>query len=1047
MGRFVRTLSCSSEQFARTIPMDLVGLPALRCLGAMMMTRSSPMEPFHALFLLLAMTPTGDPPVSFDRDVRPILSNNCFECHGPDTNKRKAKLRLDLEEELFSLRGEAYVITPGEPLKSELFLRITDEDPEFRMPPTEFRHSLESEEIETIRRWIAEGAEYEGHWAWSRPTRPEPPAVQHEAWVRNPIDRFVLARLEAEGTVPSPAADTRTLARRLSVDLTGLPADPDAVADFVGGTFDEAAYVDELLGSPHYGERMAQHWLDLVRYADTVGYHGDQEWGMWPYRDYVIRSFNENKPFNEFTLDQLGGDLYDEPTMSNKVAAGYNRLNMVTFEGGSQAKEYLLKYAADRVRNFSTVWLGSTVGCAECHDHKFDPYATKDFYRLSAYFADIDEVGVFAGVGSVPPQMRVASPEQEIELAGLFARAERLKGELDRDDPELTLEQATWELGAASEADDGIRNSVAWVDDVQSNGGKTEGAWTFVGEADGAPVRSGERSRRQTGGAIVQHFFHFANKRIALTEGDRFYAWVHLDPANPPKQLMLQFHVDGTWEHRVVWGEDKISFGGVGTDKDGHRQMGALPVLGEWVRLEVDPALVGLGPGRSVDGMAYTQFGGLAHWDEAGVETDTPSLAFGSALGSVRDVVLTDAEARTEEQAQLLRAYYREISPTLSVMRSAIAEAEVAHTSFKDSLPEMLATVSVKPREVKVLPRGNWMDDSGEVVLPGVPAFLPQGEVLGTERADRLDLGRWAVSEANPLVARAFTNRIWKLLFGEGIARTPDDLGNQGARPTHPELLDWLSAEFIESGWNVKHLVRTIVESNTYRQRSGARADLSDRDPYNELLARQGRWRHDAEFLRDGALAASGLMTSAIGGKSVKPYQPVGHWRELNFPMRTWQQGDDLYRRGLYTFWCRTFLHPAMDAFDAPSREESCARRNRSNTPQQALVLLNDPTFVEAARTLAEEPARALADESDEQGVHHIWQRVLARPANAGELKEALSLLADERARFSTDDAAGSALLSKGERPVPADLSTAELAAWTQVARLVLNLHETVTRS
>ncbi len=1001
----------------------------------------------HALLLLFSMTPAGDPPVSFDRDVRPLLSDNCFECHGPDSNKRKVKLRLDREEGLFSLRDGVYVITPGEPSKSELFLRITAEDPEFRMPPAEFRHSLEAEEIETVRRWISEGAEYEGHWAWSRPTRPEPPAVHDEAWVRNPIDRFVLARLEAEGIAPSPPADTRTFARRLSVDLTGLPADPDAVADFVRGSFDEAAYIDELLGSPHYGERMTQHWLDLVRYADTVGYHGDQEWRMWPYRDYVIRSFNENKPFNEFTLEQLGGDLFDEPTMSDKVAAGYNRLNMVTFEGGSQAKEYLLKYAADRVRNFSTVWLGSTVGCAECHDHKFDPYATKDFYRLSAYFADIDEVGVFAGVGAVPPQMRVASPEEEIELTGLAVTVERLKGELDREDPALAQEQAAWELGAASEAGDGVRNSVAWVDDAQSNGGKTEGTWTFVGETDGAPVRSGESSRKQTGSGTVQHFFHVAKKRIALTEGDRFYAWVHLDPTNPPKQVMLQFHADGKWDHRAVWGEDKISFGGAGTDTDAHRQMGVLPVTGEWVRLEVDPALVGLGPGGSVDGMAFTQFGGFVHWDEAGVETDTPSLVFGSALGSIRDAVLANSEARTEEQVQLLRAHYRGISPSLGATRSAIAEAEVAHKSFEESLPEMLATVSVEPREVKVLPRGNWMDESGEVVLPGVPAFLPQGELLGAQRADRLDLARWAVSDANPLVARAFTNRIWKILFGEGIVRTPDDLGNQGARPTHPELLDWLSAEFIESGWNVKHLVRTIVVSNTYRQRSRVRADLSDRDPYNELLARQGRWRHDAEFLRDGALAASGLLTSTIGGKSVKPYQPAGHWRELNFPMRTWKHGDDLYRRGLYTFWCRTFLHPAMDAFDAPTREESCARRNRSNTPQQALVLLNDPAFVEAARTLAEEPARPFPHESDEQGVHHIWQRVLARPASEGELMEALSLLADERARFSADDAAASALLSKGERPVPADLATAELAAWTQVARLVLNLHETVTRS
>jgi len=1031
--------------------MGLIVMAAVRRSVAIMTTRSSPLEASHALFLLFAMTPAGDPPVSFDRDVRPILSDNCFECHGPDTNKRKAKLRLDREEGLFREHDGVRVISPGDPTESELFLRITEEDADFRMPPAEFRHRLEESEIETVRRWITEGAEYESHWAWSRPTRPTPPNVSDESWIKSPIDRFVLARLESEGVSPSLPADARTLARRLSVDITGLPAHTEDVLRLERGQLDEDAYVDRLLDSPHYGERMAQHWLDLVRYADTVGYHGDQEWRMWPYRDYVIRSFNENKPFDEFTIEQLGGDLFEEPTMSDKVAAGYNRLNMVTFEGGSQAKEYLLKYAADRVRNFSTVWLGSTVGCAECHDHKFDPYATKDFYRLSAFFSDIQEVGVFTRFqdGVVPPQMRVMSPEEEVELAELAAAIEGLKVELDRDDPELALEQAAWESDARSEAEDGVRGSVAWVDDAQSNGGKTEGTWTFVGEADGAPVRSGARSRKQTGSGIVQHFFHLAEKRVALAEGDRFYAWVHLDPTNPPKQVMLQFHADGTWEHRAVWGEDKISFGGVGTDREAHRQMGPLPATGEWVRLEVDPAVVGLGPGRSVDGMAYTQFEGLAHWDEAGVETETPSLVFGGAAGSIREAVLANAEARTEAQTQLLRTHYRELSPSLGLTRSALAEAEAAHKSFEESLPEMLATVSVEPREVKVLPRGNWMDESGEVVLPGAPAFLPQGELGGAERADRLDLARWAVSDANPLVARAHANRIWKLLFGEGIARTPDDLGNQGARPTHPELLDWLSVEFIQSGWDTKHLIRTIVSSNTYRQRSLHREDLSDRDPYNELLARQGRWRHDAEFLRDGALQASGLLTPTIGGKSVKPYQPAGHWRELNFPMRTWQhgEGEDLYRRGLYTFWCRTFLHPAMDAFDAPTREESCAQRNRSNTPQQALVLLNDPAFVEAARTLAEEPARPFPHESDEQGVHHLWQRVLSRHAEEGELAEALSLLADERARFSQDASAAEALLSKGERPVPEHLATEELAAWTQVARLVLNLHETVTRS
>jgi hypothetical protein len=644
--------------------------------------------------------------------------------------------------------------------------------------------------------------------------------------------------------------------------------------------------------------------------------------------------------------------------------------------------------------------------------------------------------------------MWVASPEEAVELAEFAAAIEDLKIELDRDNPALAEAQASWESQATSEAGDGVRDSVAWVNDAQSNGGTTEGVWTFVGAGDSAPVHSGERSRKQKGSGIVQHHFHGAEKRAVLAEGDRLYAWVHLDPENPPMQVMLQFHVDGTWEHRAVWGEDKISFGGVGTDREAHRQMGDLPATGEWVRLEVDPAAVGLGPGRIVDGMAYTQFGGLAHWDEAGVETDTPSLTFATGSGSVRDAVFATAEARTEEQTQLLRTHYRIISPILDETRAALGEAEAAHIAFEETLPVMLETVSVKPREVRVLPRGNWMDESGEVVLPGVPAFLPQGDLGKEGRADRLDLARWAVSDANPLAARTFVNRIWQLLFGGGLARDPDDLGNQGARPTHPELLDWLAVEFIESDWDVKQLVHTIVSSNTYRQSSDTRPDLVERDPFNELLARQGRWRHDAEFVRDGALAVSGLLTATIGGPSVKTYQPVGHWRELNFPMRTWKQGegDQLYRRSLYTFWCRTFPHPAMDAFDAPSRESSCAKRNRSNTPQQALVLLNDPGFVEAARALAETSARRTAQQSDEEGVQWIWSRALARKARADELYVALNLLAEERARFEADSKATKTLLAVGKHAVPQDVPETELAAWTQVSRLVLNLHETVTR-
>ncbi len=756
-------------------------------------------------------------PVEFNRDVRPILADACYKCHGPDARARKADLRLD------TAAGFQETVAPGKSGASELFRRITSTDPDEQMPPPKADKHLTAKQIETIRRWIDQGAKYEGHWAYEPIKRPAPPAG-----AEHPVDAFVRAELAKQKLNPSPEADRVTLIRRLSFDLTGLPPKPEDVDAFVNDKSPDAyeKLVDRLLASPHYGERMAMFWLDLVRYADSVGYHGDQPVSVWPYRDWVIRAFNANMRFDEFTVEQLAGDLLPNPTTEQKVAAGYNRLGMMSAEGGVQPKEYLAKYAAERVRNLGGAWLGVTLGCCECHDHKFDPFTTRDFYRMEAFFADIQEKGIYAD-SKFGPEMPVPTPEQKARLDGLDAK---------------------------------------------------------LAEARKAAEKPG----------------------AALT-----------------------------------------------------------------------------------------------------------AVAGGAALTPARREVL---------------------------------KLEQARAAFVKAIPTTLITVRVSPRTIRVLPRGNWMDDSGPVVTPAFPEVLPRPPA-GKNRMTRLDLAKWIVSPENPLTARALANRLWKLYFGAGLARKLDDLGAQGEWPTHPLLLDYLAGRLIDSGWDVKALVKLIVTSATYKQTSVPTKELAERDPFNKWLARQGRFRLDAELVRDNALAVSGLLVPKVGGPSVHPYQPPGYWAYLNFPTREWHNdtGDNLYRRGLYTHWQRQYLHPSLLAFDAPSREECTAERVRSNTPLQALVLLNDPIYVEAARVFAERAVKAATADADR--FDWLYRQALSRPVKPAEREVLAELLQKHRAEYQADPKAAEALLTVGAKPAAKDIAPAELAAWTSVARTVLNLHAVVTRN
>jgi mono/diheme cytochrome c family protein len=799
-------------------------------------------------------TPAGarspQKPPDFNRDIRPILSHNCFACHGPDEHDRRGGLRLDdREAALLELESGSRAIVPGKPDESELVARLHDTDPDVVMPPPESNHVLTAAQKELLAAWIEAGAPYAAHWAYVPPHGHPLPTVVRADWEANWIDRFVLARLEAEGLAPAADADPVTLLRRLTFDLTGLPPTPAETATFLAdsGVDRHEKLVDRLLASPRHAERLAAWWLDLVRYADTVGYHGDQTHNISPYRDWVIKAFLDNVPFDRFTELQLAGDLVgprdgehrDDPVL----ASSYNRLLQTTHEGGLQAKEYRAIYQADRIRNVSAAWMGATIGCAQCHDHKYDPYTAKDFHTVGAFFADIDD-------------------EKHLENAGFSKQ-----------------------------------------------------------NLNGLPtIRSPE---------------------IAI-----------LGPFDRAKAADLDARIHSL-EHR-------------------------LPPL-----------------------------------------------------------VLPPRPQPTEPEADSLVADRQELE-RLTAERKSL-ERQLMVTRALDT-----------PRTVRILPRGNWMDDSGPVVEPAIPTFL--GTIPAEGRATRADLARWLVTPvkdggAGEFTARVTANRLWALFFGAGLCRSVGDFGGQGELPDHPELLDRLAIEFQEGGWDVRRLVRTIVTSRTYRQSSAASSDLLASDPDNRLLARQGRWRLPAESVRDTALFTSGLLVERLGGESVHPYQPAGYYRHLNFPQRKYKQDEDdrQWRRGLYVHWQRMFLHPQLLAFDAPTREECTAGRMKSNTPKAALVLLNDPTFVEAARKLAELALREGGVDDDEK-IAYLWKRALSRNPDADEFTIIKGLLARRRDDFRDDPQAASELLDVGIAPRDKSLDESELAAWTATTRAVLNLHEAIAR-
>ncbi len=1035
-----------------------------------------------AFALAAHAAPAGEARVNFDRDIRPVLSNNCFKCHGPDEKQRQAGLRLDTSDgPRAELKNGHRPVVPGNRSASALVARITAADPSERMPPSSSGKKLSPEQIELLCRWVDEGAEWRPHWSFVAPSRPAPPAVKHEAFVRNPIDRFVLAQLEEEHLQPSAAADELTLVRRLTYDLTGLPPTPAELDAFLHDDAPDAyeKLVDRLLASPRYGEHMARYWLDAARYGDTHGLHFDNERSLWPYRDWVIRAFNHNLGFDQFTIDQIAGDLLPGATRDQQIATGFNRCNVSTSEGGSIDDEVLVRYAVDRTETASTVFLGHTLGCAVCHDHQFDPVTQKEFYQLFAFFNNAADKAMDGNAFAPAPIIKLPTPERAAELRSLdeqIALARRNISDalvkIDYTDPD-----ASAPLAAAEPRE------YVWIDDELPAAAQPAGdtPWQFVAKPE-HPVLSGEKSSTRTAPGLSQHFFTGASPGLMVGEADRLFAYVYLDPANPPRTVMLQFN-DGSWEHRAYWGEDLIPFGAGGSSN--HLAMGALPAAGAWVRLEVEAARVGLQPGSVLNGWAFTQYGGTVHWDKAGIVTRTPQGAqpFESQRAweaaerakakselpkPVQDAIKLEPAARSAEQNKLVRDHFLErVCPkTRSVfapLHTQFDSLAKQHAAVEAAIPTTMVMAEMpEHRDTFLLIRGAY-NQKGDKVSPGVPSILP---AMPKDAApDRIGLARWLTDPSHPLTARVTVNRFWQQFFGRGIVKTANDFGSQGEWPSHPELLDWLACEFMNPvaggqgggaaagkphAWDIKHIVRLIVTSAVYRQSSDLTPDALKQDPENALLARGPRFRLDAEEVRDTALAVSGLLVERIGGHSVKPYQPPGIWEAVGFlgsNTREYKRdaGDALYRRSLYTFWKRTSPPPSLTTFDAPSRETCVVRRARTNTPLQALVLMNDEQFVEASRRFARRMIQEGGGTPNER-LGYGFRLATARQPESRELAVLVKLCQDQLAYYDAHQDAALKLLAVGETKRDESLDPSEHAAYTMLANLILNLDETITK-
>lgn len=1009
---------------------------------------------FRTSLALAATVPAFGAELSFNRDIRPILSEYCYACHGFDKNTRKADLRLDTHEGATATLDGVRAIIPGNPEASEAIKRMLSEDPEEVMPPPKSKKKISPEKVAILKEWIKQGAKYEGHWAFTPPVRPAlPPAEKAE----NPVDAFLHAKLRAEGLKPSPQADKATLLRRVTYDLTGLPPTPaelDAfLADESPGAYEKQ--VDRLLASPRYGEKMAVHWLDLSRYADTHGYHLDSGRDMWPWRDWVIEAFNRNQPFDEFTRWQLAGDLLPGGKPEQKLATGFVRNNMINFEGGAIAEEYLNAYVVDRVNTVGTVFLGLTVSCAQCHDHKYDPVSTKEFYQLYAYFNAVPERGLDGNKGNAAPVMRMPTPDQEQRLANLkkaAAAAEQAIADARRD---LAPKQAEWEKSFAAAKP--AQWSVLTPATSQSSSGTR-----FVAKGEGSLLATGAdvpaddyvfTLKLPQAGVTALRLEALTDESMVgkgpgrASNGNFVLTDVRVENGADGKAFKIasaaaDYEQKDFQISKAIDADPKSGWAVDGNERHENRVawfMFAQPLPAGEVRVKL-----GFHSGFGSHSIGRVRLA---------VTNDTNAIPSTGAPVAVVDALAIPAEKRTAAQKALVSDYYlkhhapalTELSASLDKAKKAVADAEASVTTV------MVMEQMAKPRETHIRVRGDYAT-LGEQVGPGVPSSL--GALPADAPQDRRALAAWLTDRKHPLLARVTVNRLWRNVFGTGIVKTVNDFGLQGEWPSHPELLDWLAVEFMDSGWDVKKFMRLLVTTEAYRQSARVTPELLQRDPENRLLARGPRFRLSAEEIRDTALAVSGLLNPRIGGASVYPYQPAGIWEELssrgdskNWSAQFFEQshGEDLYRRSMYTFIKRTCPPPQMQTFDAPDREICTAQRERTNTPLQALVTLNDPTYVEASRVLAEKMT-AQGGATPAEKIRFAFRLATARSASEKEIAALTALFTKQKARFASQPEAAGKLLGVGEAPRNAKLDPVELAAWTIVASTILNLDETLTR-
>ncbi len=1019
--------------------------------------------------------------LEFNRDVRPILSDRCFACHGPDKNNRKSKLRLDVEAEAMADLGKGkFGFVPGSPERSEVYKRISSTNKGLRMPPAYMGHDrLTDREIETIRTWIKQGAQYQRHWSFIPPKRAPLPAVQDQEWVRNPIDAFILGRLERDGLHPSKEADKATLIRRVSLDLTGLPPTPREVDEFLKDNSPKAyeKLVDRLLASPRYAERMAIRWLEAARYADTNGYQTDGPRDMWRWRDWVLDAFNRNMPFDEFTVEQIAGDLLPNATLSQKIATAFHRNHRTSAEGGIVDEEFRVDYVSDRAETTSTVFLGLTVGCARCHDHKFDPITQKDYYSLFAFFNNVPEKGFVWNFGNEPPVIKAPLPDQQKRLDEFDHRISLAEAKVKNLEPAIEKAQQKWEHGLLSK-----RKPVDWsITEGQVLHAALDSSAQLKVDGCEKPGCTVSPEPGKLGDAVHldgKQFIDIGNQKPRFDYRDAFTMSAWIKPDSPKGAILSKgedylegeqhglYLIDGKvrlhvtfrwtdlamrletvkpvklheWQHVVATYDGGMKAKGVHIFVNGEPQ--ELKVLFDQLLWPIDskePWRIGAGGGLRFSGAI----------DEVRVykrELSPEEVAVLSVLQPVEQLAAIPAQQRSRAQADKLRfCFLDEFAPKKVVQaRRTLTALRTQRAAFYESIPTVMVMAEQgQRRDSFILKRGAY-DAHGEKVAPNTPAVLPAMKPEWPK--NRLGLARWLVDRDNPLTARATVNRFWAMLFGVGLVKTVEDFGSQGEWPLHQDLLDWLAVEFMDSGWNVKGILKTMVMSAAYRQSSAVTPELQQRDPENRLLARGPRFRLSAEMIRDQALAVSGLLVEKLGGRPVKPYQPPGLWQELQGGKGyEADKGEGLHRRSIYTYWRRTVAPPNMVNFDAPTREVCIVRENRTNTPLQALNLMNDVAYLEAARKLGErmmlEGGKQLSDRVD-----FAFRTTLGRPANAIEHSAVEKAFRKFATYYDAHPKDAEEFLSEGEAPRASKLKPPELAAYAGIASVVLNLDETITK-